>query len=327
MTLLWHEEPYQHEWSVIAAAYTEIRALIGKHNAPLHEFLKLVCPEFAMTPRDEILHINGLEIHGEQAVRVGSRKPRPQNPVSAVGSFTIAEVLKTSFLTGYISDAEANHLTHQVKKSGRVPNIKNPEFDASIYDPGREAYQATNNFVHDCISEQTGEDAQSMTGMTVKANGGHAPLEVFKAPDELFHPELYAFDGVDLFAWNDMQPPYFMGNEKFEDAAITLLNESSGYHPDLQVPFFVPKFEYMDIRAFGIPSFDADYPIINLDADAVLAEVRKFEAMRDAQSTSDTSTTGDSNETNADVSAAQDLAASSVTSDNSTAYRSIFGGN
>lgn len=56
---------------------TEMRALTGKHNAPIDQFLdRKICLGIAMTLGDKILKINGLEIQRERAVRVGSRTPR-----------------------------------------------------------------------------------------------------------------------------------------------------------------------------------------------------------------------------------------------------------
>ncbi|QDS68478.1 hypothetical protein FKW77_010845 [Venturia effusa] len=44
LTRMWSNDPFQAKWSIIAKAYSVIRDMVGKANAPLDKFLQIVCP-------------------------------------------------------------------------------------------------------------------------------------------------------------------------------------------------------------------------------------------------------------------------------------------
>nr|QIA15783.1 mating type protein MAT1-1 [Venturia carpophila] len=44
LTRMWSSDPFQAKWSIIAKAYSVIRDMVGKANAPLDKFLQIVCP-------------------------------------------------------------------------------------------------------------------------------------------------------------------------------------------------------------------------------------------------------------------------------------------
>ncbi|POS84387.1 hypothetical protein EPUL_003505, partial [Erysiphe pulchra] len=54
---LWKQDPFKSKWSIISAAYSKIRAIVTKNQAPINEFLNLVCPRIGILPVDDYLSL------------------------------------------------------------------------------------------------------------------------------------------------------------------------------------------------------------------------------------------------------------------------------
>ncbi|RKF62882.1 Mating-type protein MAT-1 [Erysiphe neolycopersici] len=52
---LWKEDPFKSKWAIISAAYSKIRAIVTKKQAPINEFLNLVCPRIGILSVDNYL--------------------------------------------------------------------------------------------------------------------------------------------------------------------------------------------------------------------------------------------------------------------------------
>ena len=62
LTKMWKVDPFKAKWAVIAKAYSKIRDLIGKEEAPLEVFLALVCPKLRLIPAGKYLETMGWEL-------------------------------------------------------------------------------------------------------------------------------------------------------------------------------------------------------------------------------------------------------------------------
>lgn len=55
LKVMWKYDPFKTKWAIVARAYSSIRDVVGKTNAPLKTFLELVCPEIGIISVDEYL--------------------------------------------------------------------------------------------------------------------------------------------------------------------------------------------------------------------------------------------------------------------------------
>ncbi|KAL3420173.1 hypothetical protein PVAG01_08672 [Phlyctema vagabunda] len=63
LTVLWRRDPFKSKWTIVAKAYSSIRDLVGKNNAPLDGFLDIVVPEIGLLEHDEYLETMGWNIN------------------------------------------------------------------------------------------------------------------------------------------------------------------------------------------------------------------------------------------------------------------------
>ncbi|KAF4630285.1 hypothetical protein G7Y89_g7857 [Cudoniella acicularis] len=78
---LWQHDPSKAKWAVVARAYSSIRDLVGKPNAPLRAFLEMVIPEIGIISVDMYLDEMGwlvAEIDGS----VGLQRKSSSGPLS-----------------------------------------------------------------------------------------------------------------------------------------------------------------------------------------------------------------------------------------------------
>jgi hypothetical protein len=72
LTRMWHEDPFHAKWAIVAKAYSVIRDQVGKAQAPLDQFLQLVCPVVGILAPEEYLGNMGwnmLDGHNKEVVR------------------------------------------------------------------------------------------------------------------------------------------------------------------------------------------------------------------------------------------------------------------
>jgi hypothetical protein len=55
LTKLWKQDPFKAKWTIVAKAYSRIRDLVEKANAPLDRFLTLACPAIGIIGVDDYL--------------------------------------------------------------------------------------------------------------------------------------------------------------------------------------------------------------------------------------------------------------------------------
>lgn len=48
LTILWQQDPFKAKWTIIARAYSSIRDVVGRANAPLNAFLDVVTPQIGV---------------------------------------------------------------------------------------------------------------------------------------------------------------------------------------------------------------------------------------------------------------------------------------
>nr|AOX49859.1 mating-type protein MAT alpha 1 [Oidium heveae] len=74
---LWKKDPFKSKWTIISAAYSKIRAIVSKKQAPINEFLNLVCPRIGILSVDDYLPLlnwsssvneNGIVIYEQNVV-------------------------------------------------------------------------------------------------------------------------------------------------------------------------------------------------------------------------------------------------------------------
>jgi hypothetical protein len=110
LTTLWREDPFKAKWGILAAAYTMIRASLGKQQCPLDQFLKIVCPDLGMIPEHEYLQkLNWLVEVGEDGGIV-LRQSEPPNP-EVIGQhgrqISVMETVCVAIGKGYLDNKKA----------------------------------------------------------------------------------------------------------------------------------------------------------------------------------------------------------------------------
>ncbi|KAI6247692.1 Mating-type protein MAT-1 [Erysiphe necator] len=75
---LWEQDPFKIKWTIISAAYSKIRDIVTKKDAPLDEFLNLVCPRIGILSVDEYLpQLNWISSVNEDGIIVYKQNKMP----------------------------------------------------------------------------------------------------------------------------------------------------------------------------------------------------------------------------------------------------------
>jgi hypothetical protein len=59
LTRMWSEDLFRAKWTIVAKAYSVIRDTVGKNEAPLNDFLQIVCPLICLIGPAEYLDLMG----------------------------------------------------------------------------------------------------------------------------------------------------------------------------------------------------------------------------------------------------------------------------
>ena len=125
LTKLWQQDPFKAKWSIVARGYSSIRDHVGKANAPLGIFLKLVCPVVGIIGVENYLEKMNwvVEVTAGQISLHQTLLPNLDmfEPHFMYTSMTERDVINFVVTQGYITRRIANGITGG--KSGRVGRV------------------------------------------------------------------------------------------------------------------------------------------------------------------------------------------------------------
>lgn len=108
LTYLWQAEPCKSKWSIIAKAYSLVRDLKGKDDAPLDAFLKINTPFVGIVKPEDYMSVLGWDVEIDQVGQILLR--RTANP--DVNTFdnevlttniSVEDVIRNTYELGYIN--------------------------------------------------------------------------------------------------------------------------------------------------------------------------------------------------------------------------------
>lgn len=112
LTVLWQQDPFKAKWAIVAKAYSTIRDLVGKNNAPLDAFLTIVTPVIGIIGIDDYLEKMNWEVAiGEEEIVSLKQKSQPQLdsfPSNILHTdMTERDIIQLCCTRNYISAADA----------------------------------------------------------------------------------------------------------------------------------------------------------------------------------------------------------------------------
>lgn len=116
---MWNVEPLKGKWAMLARAYTQIRDVIGKSNAPLYTFLLINAPLIEIIEPDEYMATLGwtLTLNAEgQRVLVQEEKNLEDSLFTT--TLSVNDLITHSYQQGYFT--------------GDLTNVLVPEGEASL---------------------------------------------------------------------------------------------------------------------------------------------------------------------------------------------------
>jgi hypothetical protein len=106
---LWHNDPFQAKWGVLAKAYSLIRDHQGKQDSPLHIFFKINGPMLdIVTPKKYLVVLGWTIENGEDGGLALRRRESFQveelDPKMLESKVSVYDVLENSYEMGYTKE-------------------------------------------------------------------------------------------------------------------------------------------------------------------------------------------------------------------------------
>jgi len=113
---MWQQDPFKAKWTIIARGYSSIRDHVGKINAPLDAFLKLVCPVIGIIRIEDYLEKMSWSIEITPDSHISLQQVYPPKieafePYLMNTSMTERDVINFVASQGYITRQAANTIT------------------------------------------------------------------------------------------------------------------------------------------------------------------------------------------------------------------------
>lgn len=107
MTYLWQAEPCKGKWSIIAKAYSLVRDLKGKDDAPLDAFLKINAPFIGIVNPEEYMSVLGWDIEIDQIGQILLRRSANSNTNNfdnevLTTNVSVEDIIRNTYERGYI---------------------------------------------------------------------------------------------------------------------------------------------------------------------------------------------------------------------------------
>lgn len=115
LTYLWQAEPCKGKWSIIAKAYSIVRDLKGKEDAPLDSFLRINAPYVGIVKPEEYMSVLGWNIeidHFGQLIlrRTADLSMRNFDSNILTTNVSVEDVVRNSYELGYIEGGDGTNL-------------------------------------------------------------------------------------------------------------------------------------------------------------------------------------------------------------------------
>jgi len=219
---LWQHDPFKSKWAVVARAYSAIRDLVGKPNAPLCAFLEMVVPQIGIIGVDMYLNEMGWLVAVVDG-SVGLQRASSSGPLSLDTSPIMSDkdVIHFCGVGGYISPQNAALAIRGIRRTistsqaamnaqGVLASVPQPANTGPLH-PASTAAHATGfsdvasirGAEHAAVDQQQGEEPSSypwsgslsdvynvageldsyLDPLIASANGGNSDMSWYKTLD------------------------------------------------------------------------------------------------------------------------------------------------
>ena len=104
MGKIWQHDPFKAKWAIIGKAYSVLRDKLGKENAPLDQFLEIICPHMTIIEPTQYFVTMGWEItvaeNGESFLH---RNEKPIDAIHFLSYHSVNDVICESYFAGYFT--------------------------------------------------------------------------------------------------------------------------------------------------------------------------------------------------------------------------------
>ncbi|KAF2643448.1 hypothetical protein P280DRAFT_488475 [Massarina eburnea CBS 473.64] len=228
LSTLWETDPNKPMWSLMAKAWSTMRDAAGKDQAPLDQFLRMVCPHYGIPSPEIYLQVTGLcIITGENGAPVVIRDPSNTSVPGGVGTtaaaVSVEDIIEYAqsqgYVRGYIHQANLTSSTFLGHSAGQT--LAANQFDADILD---ERFAARN-------MRRDKRDATRESGTSADIKNqiriAHSYATSSSASQPQYHVTRTTFNGIPVF---DFNAPIHMSPSSFVDQQPSATVNSSSEH-------------------------------------------------------------------------------------------------
>lgn len=257
LTYLWQVEPCKGKWAILARAYSRVRDIKGKNNAPLDRFIQINAPIVGIIKPEDYMSVIGWEIEmGSNEQLTLRRTVNPEvdfNEDMITTNVSVDDVIANSLNLGYISGEDgANAKTAKDEAVLTMATMTQLPAKTSI-DPGKVD-----------LNNDPGNQNSTASGLYSKETVQNVAISIEDQLLEIFGPIISTpqgnegsdlqIDGMDTLATSLAAMD---SNPRAESAYSDLIGEypfNSEFDPDSNGFVFDPFHGYQ-FNAFNISDF------------------------------------------------------------------------
>ena len=237
---MWQADPFKAKWTILAKAYSTIRDVQGKANAPLNQFLALNAPVVRIIEPPKYLNALGWVLFVENDGHTVIRREQPRIDIASMATgISVNGIIANSYLHGYFT--------------GRLSDVLLTNDEATVTMSNGIADNPTqpiaNPIAHPRNDESLNNSVASAAGHTNASIGGAQNI-----PDQDSGAQRQESDGPDKTSSAAM--PAMLSeahsNEMIEDPSMT--NSTAGHtmSPSLQTEALFPVDFRLPLNDFAL---------------------------------------------------------------------------
>ena len=127
MGKIWQHDPFKAKWAIIGKAYSVLRDKLGKENAPLDQFLEIICPHMDIIEPTQYFVIMGWEITtAEDGESFMHRNEKPIDARYFDVFYGVNDVICESYFSGYFTGSLHARLLPENKQAMSMATTAQP---------------------------------------------------------------------------------------------------------------------------------------------------------------------------------------------------------